>query len=72
MIQTPSFRPSGSLSITPAFGQPADKALLLYARKDMAQSFGDVSFSLAVNEIGLAEYDESRSKYGWHIIKRLK
>ncbi len=32
----------------------------------------DVSFSLNVNEIGMATYDPAASKYGWHIIKRLK
>ena len=54
------------------FDAEADKSRLIYPRKDMAQAFGDVSFSLAVDEIGIASYDKSKSKYGWHIIKRLK
>lgn len=41
-------------------------------RRQMVKSFGDVAFHLNVGEIGLAEYDPVHSKYGWHIIKRLK
>ena len=40
-------------------------------RSRMVKEFGDVSFKLSVNEIGLAEFSPERSKYGWHIIKRL-
>ena len=54
------------------FGVEADKDMLQYNRKDMAKSFGDVAFSLQVNEIGMANYDKSNSKYGWHIILRLE
>lgn len=43
-----------------------------YPRAGMVRAFGDVSFSLAVGEIGKTEYDPDTSKYGWHIIKRLK
>jgi parvulin-like peptidyl-prolyl isomerase len=43
-----------------------------YSRSGMVKSFGDVSFKLPVNGIGMAEYDPDNSKYGWHIIKRLK
>jgi parvulin-like peptidyl-prolyl isomerase len=43
-----------------------------YPRKAMAPSFGDVSFSLKVGEIGIASYHPQKSPYGWHIIKRLK
>jgi foldase protein PrsA len=42
------------------------------ARHRMVKSFGDVSFGLEVGEIGMAAYHPMRSKYGWHIIKRLK
>ncbi len=42
------------------------------SRSKMVKAFGDVSFKLLVNEIGLAEYDQEDSKYGWHIIKRIK
>lgn len=47
----------------------ADK---LFPRSMMVTSFGDVAFSLEVGEIGLAEYDADHSKYGWHIIKRIR
>ena len=40
-------------------------------RAKMVKDFGDVSFKLAVNEIGMAEFSPEKSKYGWHIIKRL-
>lgn len=41
-------------------------------RDGMVQSFGDVSFGLKVGEYGIAPYDPAKSKFGWHIIKRLK
>lgn len=44
----------------------------VYSRSKMVKAFGDVSFSLAVNSIGLAKYNPKDSKYGWHIIKRLE
>jgi len=44
----------------------------VYSRSKMVKAFGDVSFSLSVNSIGLAEHDPDNSKYGWHIIKRLE
>ena len=40
-----------------------------YSRAGMVKGFGDVSFSLPVGGIGMAEYDPQKSKYGWHIIK---
>ncbi len=43
-----------------------------YSRNGMVKSFGDVSFKLPVNGVGLAEYDPESSKYGWHIIKRIQ
>ena len=42
------------------------------SRARMVKSFGDVGFSLKVGEIGMAVFDSTASKYGWHIIKRLK
>jgi parvulin-like peptidyl-prolyl isomerase len=42
------------------------------SRSEIVKAFGDVSFKLLVNEIGLAEHDREDSKYGWHIIKRIK
>jgi parvulin-like peptidyl-prolyl isomerase len=50
----------------------ADPSRTILARKQMAESFGDVSFSLEVGEVGLANYDPEKSKYGWHIILRIK
>jgi peroxiredoxin len=41
-------------------------------RGNLVQSFGDVAFSLAVGEIGMAEFHPIKSRFGWHIIKRLK
>jgi parvulin-like peptidyl-prolyl isomerase len=38
----------------------------------MVAAFGDVGFQLEVGEVGMAVYDPVKSKYGWHIIKRLK
>jgi len=31
-----------------------------------------VSFSLPAGGVGLAVYDPQKSKYGWHIIKRIE
>lgn len=44
----------------------------IHARHAMVSAFGDVAFSLEVGEVGLTEYDEKASPFGWHIIKRLK
>jgi len=41
-------------------------------RGNLVQSFGDVAFSLGVGEIGMAEYHSIKSRFGWHIIKRLE
>jgi hypothetical protein len=43
-----------------------------YRRYDMQTCFGDVAFSLEIDEIGLAEYRGGRCEYGWHVIKRLE
>lgn len=43
-----------------------------FTRDQMAIRFGDVAFSIAVDEVGLAAYSGSASPYGWHIIKRLE
>jgi len=50
--------------VTPAEGE--------YARGRMVPAFGDAGFPLQVGEIGMASYDEAKSPYGWHIVKRLK
>ena len=43
-----------------------------YARNSMVPAFGDVGFTLAVGEIGIADYDATTSPFGFHIIKRVK
>jgi hypothetical protein len=43
-----------------------------FSRDRMVPAFGEVGFSLAPGEIGLAVYDARKSPYGWHIIKRLE
>jgi len=50
-------------------GQPLKGAT---ARKRMVRAFGDVGFSLGVGEIGMADFDPKTSKFGYHIIKRVK
>ena len=47
----------------------ADK---VFQRAGMVPAFGDVGFPLKAGEVGLAPYDLKKSKYGWHIIKRIK
>ena len=54
------------------FGLAADRSQSVFARDKMVQAFGDVGFPLEIGGIGLAEYDSVKSKYGWHIIKRVK
>lgn len=49
-----------------------DEAKKEYPRARMVKAFGDVSFKIPVNGVGLAEYDPETSKYGWHIIKRIE
>jgi hypothetical protein len=41
-------------------------------RGRMVKGFGDVAFSLKVDEVGMASYNPQTSPYGWHIIKRIK
>ena len=38
----------------------------------MVGAFGDVGFTLAVGEIGMADFHPRQSPYGFHIIKRVK
>lgn len=42
-----------------------------FPRDQMVPAFGDVGFKLQVGEVGLAEYDQQKSPYGFHIIKRI-
>jgi hypothetical protein len=41
-------------------------------RRRMVAGFGDVGVQLEAGEIGMAVCDPVKSKYGRHIIKRLK
>lgn len=43
-----------------------------FSRDNMVPAFGEVGFSLAPGEVGIAVYDARKSPYGWHIIKRLE
>src|SRR5262245_58410917 len=43
-----------------------------YPRSRMVPAFGNAGFPLQVGEIGMASYDDAKSPYGWHIVKRLK
>ena len=45
---------------------------MVFPRAGMVPAFGDVGFPLAVGEIGMSQHDPATSKYGWHIIKRLR
>ena len=59
------------------FGLPGDMSPpvvseKLFQRARMVGAFGDTGFPLEVGEYGLAAYDATRSKYGWHIVKRIK
>ncbi len=49
-----------------------DESENVFERVGLATAFGDVSFQLEVGEVGLAEYDQKKSPFGYHIIKRLK
>ena len=41
-------------------------------RDGMVAAFGDVGFSLGVDEIGIANYNPKTSPFGFHIIKRVR
>jgi hypothetical protein len=43
-----------------------------YPRTQMVPAFGDVGFKLKVGEVGISDYSESTSPFGWHVIKRVK
>ncbi|MBL8696448.1 MAG: peptidylprolyl isomerase [Planctomycetes bacterium] len=43
-----------------------------YPRNEMAGAFGDVGFTLKLNEVGLAVHDPVKSPFGWHVIKRIE
>ncbi|MFT5290095.1 MAG: peptidyl-prolyl cis-trans isomerase B (cyclophilin B) [Planctomycetota bacterium] len=41
-------------------------------RAGLVPSFGETAFGLDVEEIGMASFDEAKSPFGFHIIKRLE
>jgi PPIC-type PPIASE domain len=43
-----------------------------YPRDGMVPAFGDVAFRLSPGNIDIADYDPTKSPFGYHIIKRLK
>ena len=43
-----------------------------YPRGRMVGAFGNVGFVLEVGEIGIADFSEAASPYGWHIVKRIE
>jgi hypothetical protein len=53
-------------------GFPSNMADGVFGRSKMVPAFGDTGFPLTVGEYGLAEFDETKSPYGWHIVKRIK
>lgn len=61
-----------SVELSAEDSAPNEKGEPIYPRAGMVRSFGDVSFSLEPDQIGMTEFDSTHSPYGWHIIKRLK
>ena len=49
-----------------------DPSEWVFERRGMVPGFGDVGFTLELDEVGVAEFDLNKSPYGWHIIKRIK
>ena len=41
-------------------------------RDDVVPKFGDLSFRLEIDEVGLVSHHAALSPYGWHVIKRLE
>jgi len=54
------------------FGISPDARNEVFARGEMVPAFGNTGFPLQVGEYGLAEFDPKKSKYGWHIVKRVE
>ena len=42
------------------------------SRDGMVPAFGDVGWRLEVGQIGVAPHDVAKSKFGWHVVKRIK
>ena len=43
-----------------------------FGRAEMVPVFGNVGWRLKVGEAGVGGYDPVKSKYGWHIVKRIE
>lgn len=69
--QYPGIYQMANLNVLPDMAPEATEEKL-FPRGGMVRAFGDVSFSLDVGEVGMTDYDLATSKYGWHIIKRIK
>jgi hypothetical protein len=54
------------------FGAEVDPSLHELHRGAFPKGFGDMSFHLAIGEIGVVPYDPATSPFGFHIIKRLE
>lgn len=63
-----SDRPPGVYEMTNSGVSPDNGA---FPREQMVPAFGDVGFKLKVGEVGMAEFNEQKSPFGYHIIKRL-
>ena len=64
--QHPGIYKMSNIGVTP------DDASGEFSRAGMVKAFGDVSFSLAVGEIGMTKFNSEASPFGWHIIKRIE
>ncbi len=53
-------------------GIKANQSAGEYGRRSMVPAFGDVGFALKPGEIAIADYDATKSPFGYHIIKRIK
>lgn len=71
LVKTYSDDPAPGIHDLANFNVAIDDDIDEAERGNVALSFGDVAFSLAVGEIGMAEYHSLKSRAGWHIIKRL-
>ena len=43
-----------------------------FPRNRMVPAFGNTGFPLKVGEVGIADFDQKNSPFGYHIVKRLK
>ncbi len=67
--RAPGIYKLANFGVEPILSPPSRKE---YARARMVAAFGDVGFKLKPGEVGLAAYDPVKSKFGWHVIKRLE